>query len=100
MQARYAASLDREMGCTEREWLSWLPGAVHGHALTLGNGKAEVAIGQGRLDLRWQALAPRQIALVRLPRLAVQFRFDAGVADAERQRFMRGFDLYMQRGGG
>ena len=99
MQSYYPASLDREMGCTEREWLSWLPRAVGEHALTLGEGAASVVIGGGTLDFRWQTLPPRQIALARFPRLAVQFRFD-GIADDVRQRFMRSFDLAMQRGGG
>jgi hypothetical protein len=99
MQSHYAASFDREMGCTEREWLSWLPGAVRDHALVLGDGQASVGIEAGCLQLRWQVLAPRQIAQVRLPRLAAQFRFDA-VSEEARQRFMRYFDLYMQRGGG
>ena len=44
-------------------------------------------------------LPPRQIALIRLPRLAVSFKF-AGVADEVRHAFMKRFDLYMQRGGG
>jgi hypothetical protein len=99
MQSYYAASFDREMGCTETEWLSWLPGAVREHALILGARQAKVDIEAGRLLLRWQVLSPRQIALVRLPRLAVQFSFD-GVDEAARQRFMRSFDLHMQRGGG
>jgi hypothetical protein len=100
VQSYYEASFDREMGCTEREWLSWLPRAVGTNALTLQAGHAGVAIeGGGGLELRWTTLPPRQIALARFPRLAVQFRFD-GVADAARQRFMRYFDLNMQRGGG
>jgi hypothetical protein len=99
VQSHYPASFDREMGCTEREWLSWLPGAVREQALTLGEAAADVDIEGGRLRLSWQTLAPRQIALMRMPRLAVQFRFE-GVADDARQRFMRYFDLYMQRGGG
>ena len=99
MQSHYAASFDREMGCTEREWLSWLPGAARQHALAFGDQAATFGIDAGQLQLRWQVLAPRQIALVRLPRLAVQFRFDAVEPEA-RQRFMRYFDLHMQRGGG
>lgn len=43
--------------------------------------------------------APRVIAQIRLPRLAVRFDFN-GVAEAERLRFMQRFDLYTQRGGG
>lgn len=100
MQADYAASFGREMGCTEREWLSWLPGAVGRHALALGPGRADVGIGSGQLQLRWQTLEPRAIGLARFPRLAVQFDFDDAVDEASRRAFMRYFDLYMQRGGG
>lgn len=100
MQSYYARVFEREMGCTEAEWLSWLPRAVHGHALTLEPGGATVAIGAGRLRLAWQALPPRQIGLARLPRLAAQFEFDTQIGDDVRQAFMRTFDLYMQRGGG
>jgi hypothetical protein len=39
------------------------------------------------------------IALVRLPRLIVSFRF-AGVTETQRHAFMKRFDLYMHRGGG
>lgn len=99
MQSHYEASFDREMGCTEREWLMWLPGAVRGHELALGDGRARVAIAGGGLTLTWQALAPRRIALMSMPRLAVQFRFES-LGEAERHGFMRYFDLYMQRGGG
>ena len=99
MQSRYEASFDREMGCTEREWLMWLPGAVRGHELTLGVGRAHVAIAGGGLALTWRVLGPRRIALMSMPRLAVQFRFEA-VGEAERHGFMRYFDLFMQRGGG
>jgi hypothetical protein len=100
MQSYYPRTFEREMGCTEAEWLSWLPRAVHGHPLDLGPGRATVAIGAGALRLRWQVLPPRQIALARLPRLAAQFDFDEAVGEAARQAFMRTFDLYMMRGGG
>jgi hypothetical protein len=99
VQAYYPASFEREMGCLEREWLSWLPGAVREHVLTLSTGQAVVTIGTGRLLLNWQTLPPRQIALARFPRLAVTFRFE-DLDDVARQTFMRYFDLYMQRGGG
>jgi hypothetical protein len=100
MQSYYPRAFEREMGCTEREWLSWLPRAVHGHPLELGPGRATVAIGDGSFRLQWQELPPRQIALARLPRLAAQFDFDERIGDERRQAFMRTFDLYMQRGGG
>jgi hypothetical protein len=99
VQSYYPASLEREMGCTEREWLSWLPRAVGAHPLSLGVGRASVTIDGGTLELHWTTLPPRRIALARFPRLAVRFSFDT-VSDEARQRFMRFFDLNMQRGGG
>jgi hypothetical protein len=44
-------------------------------------------------------MQPRAIALVRLPRLHVSFRFEDVEAQA-RRAFMERFDLYLQRGGG
>jgi hypothetical protein len=99
MQAAYAPEFDREAGCTEAEWLGWLPAALGEVDWRLVDGGADVVIGQGRLALRWHTLPPRQIALMRMPRLAVSFSF-SGVDDATRYTFMRRFDLYMQRGGG
>ena len=99
MQAHYPESFDREMGCTVAELLQWLPGAVQGRAVEAVGGYANVAIDAGQLMLTWQTLPPRQIALMRIPRLAVSFRF-SGVGEAQRQSFMRYFDLYTQRGGG
>ncbi len=99
MQAHYPESFDREMGCTAAELLQWLPGAVQGRSVKAAEGQATVAIDAGQLMLVWHTLPPRQIALMRIPRLAVSFRFN-GVDEAPRQGFMRYFDLYTQRGGG
>lgn len=100
MQSHYAVEFHREQGFGEADWLRCLPGAVRGAAIDLTTpGAARVAVGSGTLTLRWQVLPPRAIGLVRFVRLAVHYRFD-GVADAERQAFMKYFDLYTQRGGG
>ena len=94
------ASFEREYGCLEREWLAWMPAATQGHPWErTGEASLRVRIGNGALDLDWQVLPPRAIALVRLPRLAVRFRF-GGLDDAERRAFLRGFDMRLQRGGG
>jgi hypothetical protein len=100
VQAFYAAEFGREYGCTEAEWLGWLPDAI-GAALWSrpAPGRAEAGVGGGMLHLAWAALPPRRIALIAMPRLAVAFRFD-GVDEAARQALMKRFDLYMQRGGG
>lgn len=99
MQSAYAPHFEREMGCTEADWLRWLPPAIGAHEWEHDAASALVKIGPGTLRLAWQARAPRVIALVHMPRLHVAFRFE-GVADDERLAFMRRFDLYMQRGGG
>ena len=93
-------AFSREYGCTQDEWLRWMPEAVHGHAWTQPNtGSLQVSIGRGVLALDWQVLAPRVIALIRLPRMTVSFRF-SGVSVEERAAFMKRFDLHLQRGGG
>lgn len=94
------AAFEREHGCTTDDWLRMLPGAAATHALTwLPPDAARIRIGGGLLHLAWRELPPRRIALVRIPRLTVSYRFD-GVDEAARAEFLRYFDLYMQRGGG
>lgn len=99
--SRLPETFEREHGCTEAEWLQQLPGAVGAHALELDApaGRGCVAIGDGELQLHWQVLPPRQIALIRLPRLLVRYRF-SGVDAEARNRFLRYFFLFMQKGGG
>lgn len=99
MQATYPERFERDMACTEADWLRWLPGAVGDLHWKLQEHSAGVRIGDGALGLKWQVGEPRVIGLVRMPRLLVSFRF-AGVNEAQRLTFMQRFDLYMQRGGG
>jgi len=99
MQSFYPECFEREMGCTEAEWLRSLPQAIGDHFWKLQTHAAGVRIGDGALGLKWQVGAPRVIALMRMPRLLVSFRF-AGLDEAQRHIFMKRFDLYMQRGGG
>lgn len=101
MQSHYDEQFDREMGCSEVDWLRWLPSAVGAHPLRVDavGRSAEIEIDAGRCRLAWTPLPDRQIALMRIPRLAVSFRFDR-VGAGDRARFMRYFDLHTQRGGG
>lgn len=101
MQTHYDEHFDREMGCTEAEWLRWLPLAAGSHVAQVDavGRRATVEIGPGGCALTWATLPDRQIALMRIPRLAVSFRFEA-VDAAQRTQFMRHFDLHTQRGGG
>jgi hypothetical protein len=99
MQSAYAEQFEREMGCTEAEWLMWLPAAIGANDWQGQASTATVRIGSGLLALDWRTGEPRVIAQVRLPRLHVRFRFE-GLDAAQRVAFMKRFDLYMQRGGG
>ncbi len=99
MQSSYAASFEREMGCTEAQWRGWLDQAVGAHRCTEQSDGLAVSIGSGMLHLAWHAATPRVIGLVSIPVLRVSFRFD-GLDAAQRYAFMSRFDLYMQRGGG
>ena len=99
MQSSYPESFEREMGCTQAEWLRWLPDAIGSHQWQHAGTTALVQVGSGALHLAWKAGDPRVIALVRMPRLHVSFRFE-DVDGHARAAFMRRFDLYMQRGGG
>ena len=99
MQSSYDAEFDREMGCTEAEWLGWLPAAIGAHPYQLTRSAVLISLSGGTLAIQWQPGPPRVIALLRMPRLLVAFRFQ-GLDDAARYAFMKRFDLYMQRGGG
>ncbi len=99
MQSSYAERFEREMGCTEAEWLGWLPNAIGDLHWKRQDRTVGVRIGDGALGLKWEPGEPRVIAQLEMPRLLVSFRF-AGVDEAARYTFMKRFDLYMQRGGG
>ena len=99
MQSFYAEDFEREMGCTEKEWLGWLPQAMGQHPYKLVAQALSATIDTGQLTLSWRQGEPRVIALASIPRLLVSFRF-TGLDDVQRYRFMKRFDLYMQRGGG
>ena len=99
MQSFYPERFEREMGCTEADWLRWLPHAIGDHFWKLHPNAAGVRIGDGALGLKWQVGPPRVIGLISIPVLKVSFRF-GGLTDQQRFDFMKRFDLYMQRGGG
>ena len=99
MPGGVAERFERDMGCTEAEWLRWLPGAVGAAPLRVSARAALVTVGAGTLCLRWQPLPARTIALLHIARLHVSFAFE-GVEPAQREAFIRRFDLFTQRGGG
>jgi hypothetical protein len=103
MQSFYEANFEREMGCSEREWLMWLPAAMGDVRWNLGTGALQAQpladVDTASLHITWRTGEPRRIGMVTLPRLLVRFEF-AAMDDAQRYTFMKRFDLYMQRGGG
>jgi hypothetical protein len=99
VQSSYTERFERDMSCTEADWLRWLPDAIGEHHWKRQECTVGVRIGDGALGIKWQVAEPRVIAQVQMPRLLVNFRF-AGVDDSARYAFMQRFDLYMQRGGG
>lgn len=99
MQSFYPERFEREMGCTEAEWLRALPAAMGDVTWHQTSGEVHAQISAGALHITWREGAPRAIALMRMPRLHVAFEF-TGLDAAQRYAFMRRFDLYMQRGGG
>ena len=98
MQAHYAEVFERDMGCTEAEWLGWLPAALGDHGWQRDGSSVQVLVHPGSLQIAWQTASPRSLGQVRIPRLLVRFAF-AGVDERQRYTFMKRFDLYMQRGG-
>ncbi|MFZ9428937.1 MAG: hypothetical protein ACO26F_04460 [Burkholderiaceae bacterium] len=99
MQSVYESHFTREMGCTADELRAWLPGASRQATIRCLDTGAHLEWPGGSLRMHWQALPPRRVALICLPRLSVTFDFGS-VTEDERSRFMRHFDLYTQRGGG
>lgn len=99
MQSHYEAEFSRDMAGTAAEWVARLPRACEPHAVAVRADAAVVDFSTGRLLLTWSPLPERVIALLRMPRLWVRFQFE-GLSDADRQVFMKRFDLTIQRGGG
>ncbi len=99
MQSEYPERFERDVGCSETEWLGWMPRAVGAHAWRREGPRIVVDIGAGLLTISWSPLPERRIALLRMQRLQVVFAFE-GLDAAQRKAFMKPFDLSIQRGGG
>ncbi len=99
MQSEYPDRFERDMGCSEAEWLGWMPRAMAAYPWKHEGQSIEVRLGTGSLSITWSPLPERRIALLRMQRLLVRFAFE-GVGAEQRKAFMKPFDLSMQRGGG
>jgi hypothetical protein len=94
-------TFERVMGCTSAELVSWLPRALpDAHLQTDVAGQRNAASwAQGKMELNWQPLPPRRIALLEIPQLAVRFTY-SDLSATERYRIQKCFDLQTHRGGG
>ena len=90
---------ERDMACSEADWLRLLPPALAPYPWQREGLTVRVTIGEGQLVIDGAPLPPRRIALLTLPMLRARFVFD-GVPAERRAAFMRQFDLYTHRGGG
>jgi hypothetical protein len=99
VRSSYPSHFQRDMACTEAEWLGWLPRALGAVAWERTGARLRASLEGGDLHIHWAPAPPRVMGLMRLPRLLVEFRFE-GVDEVSRTRFMRHFDLTTQRGGG
>ena len=92
-------SFEREMSAGEAEWQRLLGTALRPWTWRREERRAVIELPPGQLRIEWQPLPPRQIALLRLPRLRVRFIFE-GVPPVARRAFMAHFERYTHRGGG
>lgn len=98
---RVPETFERIMGCTSAELVSWLPRALPDAKLStdiLGQ-RNFAAWASGSLELRWNTLPSRRIALLEIPQLRVHFTY-SGFDDDARYRVQKCFDLQTHRGGG
>jgi len=100
---RFAETFERIMGCRAAELLNWLPRALPGANLAIESdaeaGRCRATFEDGLLLIEWRALEPAQIALLKIPRLAIRFNY-SGLGEARRQEVQGHFDRATQRGGG
>ena len=94
-----AARFRREMGLTHAEFFRELPAALAQRDYAVAGARVQVTLGSGSLRITLGSERVRRIAALRLPCTEVGFVFE-GVDAAERERFMRRFDLAFRRGGG
>ena len=90
------------MGCSAAELLGWLPRALPGAVLELESdseaGYCRASFEDGYLLIEWRVLEPKQIAMLRVPRLNACFTYSE-FEDSRRQQVQTYFDRATQRGG-
>jgi len=92
---------DRTMGCSQADLLRWLPDALAGASMEIDE-RQRLCLARwdwGHLQLGWEVLQDRKIALLSIPCMKVSFSYSGATAE-QRFQIQRKFDLNTQRGGG
>lgn len=96
-------TLIREMGCTDADFLRWLPGATGNAPVATSKNAAgtlhRITLSDGMVEILVRPEVPRRIASIVLPVLRVTIRF-IGLDGTQRAAFLDTFDRYTHRGGG
>lgn len=92
-------SFTRELGFSHAEFFRSLPAAIEHREYTVRENVVRLDFEQGSVCIELGPEEVRAIASLRLPSTKVKFTF-SNLSQAERERFMRRFNLYFQRGGG
>ncbi len=97
----YGDSFKRDMGCSEQDFYRILPSAIAGYTFSLDGNRVTICDAEKNQQLRLTVnrLPDREIGMIRIPRIEVEFAFH-NFTVAERQRFLTRFDHSYQRGGG
>ena len=89
----------RVMACSPADLERWLREFTGDAHLKVGGQYCRLDAGGFMIDLSWQVLAPRRIALLRIEQLELRFVYPGEHAAAAR-RWISRFDRHTQRGGG
>ncbi|MDJ0956893.1 MAG: hypothetical protein QNI91_08560 [Arenicellales bacterium] len=91
----------RDMGYSATDFFRILPSAIKGytHTVEANNVTINGVDGNQSVQLVVKPLPDREIGMIRIPRIEVEFSFH-NFSARERKEFMINFDRSYQRGGG
>lgn len=94
-------SFKRDMGYSEKEFFRVLPSAVSGYSHNIEGNRVIIVDSGGNQQLKLiiNQLPDREIGMIRIPRIEVEFAFH-NFPEEDRKNFMTRFDHSYQRGGG
>ena len=87
----------REMGYTHDDFFRLLPGAMGDYKYVVSGTTVSCQIGSGQLTITLGPEGERRLVLVVIPQTEIVFDFE-NVEEAERQEFLRHFDLRFMKG--